>query len=387
MPLITEQSLRAIPGILSGSLSSLSSVVTSLAALQSTNPGLFVNFSSQIDSLMRGFDTSSNIINAVGGLADSARQLATTDISPSNILQFASTASNVERLLGEIVGGYDSRFASVNSYRPSVQQASQNANQSEALMYFPDDLGKYWFAMAFVPFQYNFREGGQGQVVTGPVENSIMFPVPSSLTDQLFVSYEEFSPVPEALQGFITAIEGALPEGLRGTVDKLKGLATTGAKIGSLYGGVAINPATTLLLQGPKLKEHSFSWRFSPDSVEGSRKLNNIINTIKRNMSPSFGSAFGSTIFGSVIGTTLRYPMMVKCAFYNMDKLYQFKPAMITSFSVNYAPTNTPAFFNSEYPAEIEMKISIKEVEAWLANDYGYGLSQFGLQGPGSNRF
>lgn len=421
MSLITEQSLRAIPGILTGSLSSISSVVTSLAALQSTNPGLFANFSGQIDSLMRGFDASANILNTVGGLADSARQLTTTSISPSNILQFAQNAANAERLLGEIVGGYDSRFAAVSSFRTSVQQVSEDVKQSESFMFFPENLGKYWFSMAFVPFAYNYREsvtGGAG-IVTGPVSGSIMLPVPASLVDTNQVAYTQFNVVSEGLaaamgglgslaQVFASAragsfgqraaltaqsgdLEGALKLAGQGQTlgnflsvgGATAGLASYGFKLAQLYSGTAVNPATTLLLQGPMLKEHSFSWRFSPDSPSGSMKLNQIINKIKRDMSPTLSGG----LFGNVAGLTLGYPKMVKCAFYNRDQLYYFKPAMITGFSVNYAPTNSPAFYSSKYPAEIEMKITMKEVEAWLAEDYGgpgfMASLPTGGQGPG----
>lgn len=363
---------------------------------------------------MRGFDASANILNAVGGLADSARALATTNISPSNILQFASSAANVDRLYGELVGGYDSRFASVSSFRTSVQQVSQDAKESDSFMFFPESLGKYWFSMAFVPFQYNYRSSVQdgAGVVTGPVSGSIMLPIPASLVDTNQVAYTQFNVVSEGLTAGLGAVTNVLKtvanmrsmRGLQQAADlaeagfatgpapgqgmsnimgfagALGGLASYGFKLGQLYTGTAINPATTLLLQGPALKEHTFSWRFSPDSEAGSRRLNSIINRIKRDMSPTF-----SGFFGGAAGLTLGYPKMVKCAFYNADQLYFFKPAMITGFSVNYAPTNSPAFFSSEYPAEIEMRITMKEVEAWLAEDYG--MQARAVPGAGSARF
>jgi hypothetical protein len=252
-------------------------------------------------------------------------------------------------------------------------------------MFFPENIGKYWFSMAFVPFLYNFREspGGGAGVVTGPVSGSIMFPIPASLVDNTNVTYSDFNVISEGI-AVATSVLGELAKivgnfgpvskftstGFAASLGALSKAGSYGFKLGQLSYGTAVNPGTTLLLQGPSLKEHTFTWRFSPDSERGSRHLNAIINRIKRDMSPTFAGAFGGAM-----GLSLGYPKMVKCAFYNREQLYSFKPAMITGFSVNYAPSNSPAFFNSTYPAEVELKITIKEVEAWLAEDYTQGSS------------
>ena len=217
-----------------------------------------------------------------------------------------------------------------------------------------------------------------------------MFPVPASLVDNVNVAYSDFNVASEGLSnayGLLgKVVEGIASRGksgggsgaLSGVLGAVTNAATYGFKLAQLYGATAVNPGTTLLLQGPSLKEHTFTWRFSPDSLKGSRQLNAIINRIKRDMSPTFSGALGSAA-----GFSLGYPKMVKCAFFNRgEQLYSFKPAMITGFSVNYAPSNSPAFFNSTYPAEVELKITIKEVEAWLAEDYTQGSSPMGFTTP-----
>jgi hypothetical protein len=71
----------------------------------------------------------------------------------------------------------------------------------------------------------------------------------------------------------------------------------------------------------------------------------------------------------------LQYPHIINCYLYNQDKLYAFKPAMVTQFAVNYAPQGGPAFRKSPdrkggYPVEVEIQMVIKELEAWLKEDF-----------------
>ena len=80
---------------------------------------------------------------------------------------------------------------------------------------------------------------------------------------------------------------------------------------------------------------------------------------------------------------------MVRCLFFNHDKLFEFKTGVVTGFSVNYSPSGNPSFYKSAsktggHPTEIEMTIRIKELEAWLRDDYGsLGASNAGIVGAG----
>jgi hypothetical protein len=421
--LITQNSLAAIPGILTSSLSNLGSVVTSLSALQSVNPAMFQNFSGQIQSLMQGFDAAANITNAIGGLAQSAQLLGSTPFSPSNILGFAQNLTNVASQLDYLASGaYGSGFMPVSSFRPSVQEASQaSKDATNSFLYYPSNLGKYWFAMKFVQFDWKTKMfAGTGySPITTLDRGAIMLPLPSSINDINLVQYSEFNPGTEVATAAFGLISGVLKaaaiarmggraaaataeaataapqaaSSLAGIGSTLAGslgsAVSTAAKVGSLQAGIAINPLSTLLLQGPALKQHTFTWRLSPESAADSAKLNAIIANMKYHMSPSLLSGSG--------GFVLTYPSMVRCLFYNHDKLYEFKDAVVTGLSINFSPT-TPSFFKSAdgkggYPTEVEIQVSIKELEAWLREDFAASgprptfYNGSGPAGPGPGRF
>jgi hypothetical protein len=78
---------------------------------------------------------------------------------------------------------------------------------------------------------------------------------------------------------------------------------------------------------------------------------------------------------GAIGGTLLTYPNIVQITasqastgFWN----YLFKPAVIENFSVNYAPSGQPSFFNNtNAPTDVEITIQFHEIEFFLQRDYG----------------
>lgn len=388
MSLLTEDTLKSIPGILTASLSNISGVLQSLTNLQVVNPAAFAQFQSQISSLLSGFDAASNLLNSVGGFAQGLENLANTPLSPSNIQALAESVNNVARQVDNfnILNNLPGR--TVQSNRTSVQ--SSTSRQPTSIYKFPRTLGKYWFGFGFSQYSFSSKFGGIGggyPVISSAPDDLILMPLPVNLTDTFQIAFSEFKPGEEVKQTALNAF-GAFaspftsilpniepPVGLRQTAALALGQAigtavagslTTLAKAGMAGAGIAINPATTLLLEGPLLKDHVFKWRLSPSSEEESRTLNNIIKTIKQDISPGLGFA----------GLLLTYPKIINCYMYNAEKMFLYKPAMVTSFSVDYTPSG-PAFFKSPgddtkggYPVEVEITMVIKELEAWLNTDF-----------------
>lgn len=376
--LITELALKQVPGTFTAALTNLASVVSTLSNLQQTNPAAFKQYESEITSLLKGFDSSGNIGNTLGNLTDSARGLSSTSLSPSNISDMAASMSDIASRIDNTNAVYQGGQQIV-AKKTSVQASVQQNKPSGSIYIWPKDLGKYWFALGFSKYEFHsklFGGVGYNPLHSAP-SSSIILPMPQGLTDQFQVAFEDTKITMEGLSGVqgvgnaLAGLSGIRGGGLAGAfatnqmASGLSQLISSGSTIALAYFGKAINPASTLLLQGPLLKEHTFSWKLSPNSEQESKDLYDIIRHIKYNMSPEAIAA----------GFLLDYPAVVNCYLYNESKMFAFKPAMITGFGINYSPSGMPSFYTSSdnkggYATEIEMKIQIKELEAWLKDDF-----------------
>ena len=174
MSLITEDSLKSIPGILTASLSNISSVVQSLSNLQVVNPAAFAQFQSQISSLLSGFDAASNLLNSVGGFAQGLEALATTPLSPSTIQQLAENVNNVASQIDNFNTLSNLPGRNVQTNRTSVQSTTRRTPTS--VYKYPSNLGKYWFGFGFSPYRFStkFLNPGGGYPVQSSVPNDVI---------------------------------------------------------------------------------------------------------------------------------------------------------------------------------------------------------------------
>ena len=88
---------------------------------------------------------------------------------------------------------------------------------------------------------------------------------------------------------------------------------------------------------------------------------------------PQFHTGLPQTLVGGAGegGALMGYPSIANIQLFPSDEyLYKFKPAVIESMQVNFAPGNTPGFFkNSQAPTEVLLTIQVKEIVYWLAED------------------
>jgi len=219
---------------------------------------------------------------------------------------------------------------------------------------------------------------------------TVRLPVPRNLQDSFSVTYsqENLGPGIGALTNAI--VEGSpragleqVPGGLAlqfgesairrfsntqggGLLSQIAGVAAEGA--GAAYNaiqsisGVTPNPFQTILFKNPNFKKHQFSWSFIPKSESESEILRRIVETFQYHMLPGISKT--ASIF-------FTYPGIVRIFLNpNTKYLYKFKPCVVESFSVNYAP-NGPAFYrNTTAPAALNFNITFQEVELWTKNDF-----------------
>jgi hypothetical protein len=256
---------------------------------------------------------------------------------------------------------------------------------------FPDGLEKqpFWFSFSFYQYRRPTEYGGRtpGEILTDL--GTIRLPMPNQMIDRQDITYRVenlntvlAAAIQQSQQGVglgESAIQAALGAGAGFLAERLRQSAN---QLGQLY-GVAVNPFLSVLFESPSFKHHAFTWKLAPSNASESLRLNTIVDIFRYNQLPSTTRAAG--------GVLLAYPnivqLTVSCASYPSTGgyfSYAFKPAVIDSFAVNFAPGGQPSFFgtskigDSRPPTEVEISLSLLEIEYWLQDDY------FGFGGAGT---
>ena len=267
---------------------------------------------------------------------------------------------------------------------------------------FPADLGNYFICFEFGEYR---KSNPTGKADVNTSSTRIFLPIPLNLADIYQLSWSEQQ---LGIVGAVTAIgadiKGEWNKGTDFSGSLIRTASAVGKGIGDLgvYAGrrdlsAAIskitglnigyteqlssalnlafgtvpNPHLALLFNQPNFKTHQFIWKLSPNSQAESDIIRNIIKTFKVNASP----AKKDTVF-------LKYPSVVfptlATRVTDIDKgstsnpapyLYKFKPCVIESFSVNYNGAGIPSFHSSGAPAEVDIAITLKEIELWYRED------------------
>lgn len=132
--------------------------------------------------------------------------------------------------------------------------------------------------------------------------------------------------------------------------------------------GSAVNPHVALQFDGVDLKTHSFAWVVSPKNEKEAQTLKDIIRFIKIQMSPDYLLESSQSSLGRNL---LQYPSLVEIFFVglNQEYFYYFKPAMISSFSVNYSP-NGMSVNRGGKPAAMTLNMSLTEARIHTREDF-----------------
>lgn len=370
---ITQQVGSMIP------LGQISSVVQTLQNIQGFNPGAFSQLSSTIQSALQGFNQASSIVQgfASGSPVQAfTSALSTTGLAGSSISQIAGAAGTAYRQADSFLNSTAraQSWQKLNSRRPSVEE-TRATNVVGTGLQFPKDMGKYWIYLGFEKATFNSITAANAPITSRKSTGNVILPVPMNLADQNQLEYQAFSLTNSALT--MAGAAGSAAAGLSGALGKMAskfGMAenalggllsdlSTGGKAalettGALT-GQALNTHQTLKFVQPTLKSHSFSWKLVPSSKEESKALHEIIKYIKSRIYPTQGLS----------GLTFNYPDLINVFLYNGDKMYFFKPAYVSGFSVNYTTEGGPAFHRDEYPVSVQIDMSITETSVWLGTD------------------
>lgn len=192
------------------------------------------------------------------------------------------------------------------------------------------------------------------KIVTVFTNGGYRLPLPLKLIDKNTVKWEQ-----EAL---INASEGMK------TINKM---ATGGTQVGNITGavqalsGLAPNEFLTMLFKGPSYKKFTLQFLISPNTRKQSEAFREMVVRFKNSMSPSITAA----------GAVFKYPNVFQVSFNKTTGsepfLYKFKPAVLESFTVDYAPANVPSFYvGTDEPESFVLNMEFCEIEFWLAGDF-----------------
>jgi hypothetical protein len=307
-----------------------------------------------------------------------------------------------------------------NNFRPIKSEIS--AAVSSTYLSFPSNESTHGMLLNFRNYVYEpgTRRGFStlGGAASSNITSSIFLPLPSNIADSYEVRIDRFD---QGMFGDAISQGGAmLGGGNFGGADELlsnMGLPSTdamvggvammagglsgflsskniiGAGLGAIVGsgldtstisssleagaGVMVNPKASLQFKGIEMKRHNFDWTFAPKSIDETVALKEIINTIKKNVLPSYTEGLGQS--GAFQRALLKYPSFVDCFFVGIDPAYYFyfKPAMVQTFNVNYSP-NGVSVLRGGRPASVSINMTLIESDIHTAEDYGGETSSLG---------
>ena len=284
------------------------------------------------------------------------------------------------------------------SNHPSQVLNRNKDAKSLAELVFPTSSYKLNMGMVFKFQQYQatFGSGGSGQA-KNITQAHIALPLPENIQDALNINYET-ADLGMVAAGIASgqAVSGAMESGgvgaalqtlgsrLPGDAEYLARSAAQlagpiGAGINTVMGNVP-NPFTTAVFRSVELRRHMLNFKLVPETPQDSEIIKRIVNRFKKESLPAGGGAF------------LPMPSEVQVDFFGTNALYAFGRCVIQGVTVNYNPSNAPAFYKNagqgliSAPQAVELQLQLSEIEQLLGgsfNDYGGNASTITPQEAG----
>lgn len=261
---------------------------------------------------------------------------------------------------------------------------------------FPTDLGKYFMSFQFV----RYKRSDPSKNATRDPTDSFYLPIPDNLKENTSLQYnhnplgtlvgsveQQFSRdsidstadsirreaffAPTQYGGEILGAAAGMMDQYQSKIKNVTGAAAIAAanegvrRAFQLY-GMVLNPFSAVTFDNVNFRTHSFQWKLSPTSQSESDILNNIKRLVNKRILPIRNAI------------TFDYPDLVMVKIHPSDVyLYSFKPCFITNFSVDFAPSQVPAFYRgSSAPVEVVMSMNLIETEIWTSRDFGSDLEK-----------
>jgi hypothetical protein len=180
-------------------------------------------------------------------------------------------------------------------------------------------------------------------------------------------------------QDIATAVSGATGAALNTVAQGGEALFGNVVKAGLNAFGVARNPHKAVLFEGTDFRSHSFNFRLSPITATESDAIRQIIHIFKYHMHPGYVEG---VVGGLTIGTGNHF--FETPDFFNIELSHKgaytvsdYRPCVLKGMTVNYQPSNYPAYARSEggagapAPMEVVMGLEFQEIEIITKKDIG----------------
>ena len=267
------------------------------------------------------------------------------------------SSETVQSLVGKATDGIGNGFEKIGEYIPTSLQISPTTTQAKAYisLYMPDtltaqysadwqemslgDMGASLSSLRMID-QLATNAGQQGTFSSGDLKKSLG-------------NLASTDPAVTALVSNIMSATG---------VDSRLGLDAKVIGDVILKGkGYAINPQLQMIFRGVGFRSFQLSFTFTPNSLEESQEVDNIIKTFKYHFSPGFEA--GKT--DSTQSMFLTSPSLFNVQFKIGQNENQYAPkygdCVLADIDVNYAP-NGFAVHENGAPVQTTLNLTFKEI-------------------------
>jgi hypothetical protein len=284
-----------------------------------------------------------------------------------------------------------SNFKTSAAMDPNIAVMNEREKGKTLQLTFPKSLSPdYWMRFSVRKYDRKSSQSNASSTLSD-FHTMIKLPLPNNLVDAIKISYQELGmgmfggPMLDIADDAYKAFQSnggsmgskfgsAAQAGVGGMAkllsdDNVKAAlarklitnSTMGAAFDMITGN-APNPHMAISFNGVNLKKHSYTWRFSPDNYAESKELENIIRNLQAAALPGIEGEYA---------LLLKFPDIVIVEM-NPSNLIPFKPCVIDSVGINYAPNGVPSFFRAydtsaddgkRYPTEVEMTIILREMD------------------------
>lgn len=132
--------------------------------------------------------------------------------------------------------------------------------------------------------------------------------------------------------------------------------------------GAAINPNETLAFEGVDLKTFSFTWDLFPENEQDSENIKKIVQLIRQNVLPDYGSFEGLSVERSL----LTYPSVCFIELLGVDNSHwpKFKPCLVSSIDLDYGPGGMVGILKGGRPVAVQLQMTFNELTIHTRRDY-----------------
>lgn len=131
--------------------------------------------------------------------------------------------------------------------------------------------------------------------------------------------------------------------------------------------GQILNPNTEVLYKGPKMRTFGLNFKMAPRNKDEADSIRKIIQVFKYATLPKYGGKGDANV------SFVTVPQIVDVSFMKGNTeipwVTQYKPAVITDFSVSYTPDGAWATLPNGSPVATSMRISFQETKMVYADE------------------